>query len=185
MVEQSNGGEQERPAPQAVERRGPPVEVAEETLSADGERTAGALRLALRDMAVAFGGRDDVPWARVEREDLTRAASACANSPNLGMDMLHCLIAVDYEERIELNYVLFSLARGRKAMLKADVPPDDARADSLAGLWEAAVWHEREAHDLFGVEFTGNPDLSPLLLYEGFEGRPGLRSFPLHDYEEW
>ena len=185
MVEQSNGGDQERPAPRPAERRGPPVEVAEETLSPSGERTAGALRLALRDIAESFGGRDDVPWARVDREHLARAASACASSPNLGMDMLHCLIAVDYEERIELNYVLLSLARGHKAMLKTDVPPDDARADSLTSLWEAAGWHEREAHDLFGVEFTGNPDLSPLLLYDGFEGHPGLRSFPLHDYEEW
>ena len=56
---------------------------------------------------------------------------------------------------------------------------------TVTDLWEAASWYERETHDLFGVEFAGNPDLSPLLLYEGFEGHPGLKSFPLHDYEEW
>lgn len=185
MTEQSAAGEPEQAAPSPPARRGPPVETAEETLSPRGERAAGALRLALRDLMIESGGRDDVPWARIDRRDLLRAASACASSPNLAMDMLHCLLAVDYEERIELNYALFSLAQGHKAILKVDLPPDDARADSLVGLWDAAGWHERETHDLFGVRFDGNPDLSPLLLYEGFEGRPGLRSFPLHDYEEW
>lgn len=183
MTEQQPAEEQAPPRPAA--HRGPPVEVAEEVLDARGERTAGALRLALRDMAIEFGGRGDVPWARVAREDLARATEACVHSANLRIDMLHCLFAVDYEERIELNYALFSLANEHKVLLKADVPPDEARIASLTGLWESAGWFERETHDLFGVEFDGNPDLSPLILYEGFEGYPGLRSFPLHDYEEW
>ena len=52
-------------------------------------------------------------------------------------------------------------------------------------LWAAAAWYERETHDLFGVVFQGNDDLEPLLLYEGFEGHPGLKSFPLNDYDEY
>ena len=39
--------------------------------------------------------------------------------------------------------------------------------------------------DLFGVEFEGNPDLSPLLLYDGFKGFPGRKDFPFHEYEEY
>ena len=183
MTEQHPPEEQAAPRPAA--HRGPPVEVAAEVLDARGRQTTGGLRLALHDLAVTWGGRDDVPWVRVERQQLPRAAEACLRSPNLRMEMLHCLVAVDYEERIELNYVLFSITLGHKAILKVDVPPDDARVASLTGLWESAGWFERETHDLFGVEFEGNPDLSPLLLFEGFEGHPGLRSFPLHDYEEW
>ncbi len=183
MTEQQPAEEQAAPRPAA--HRGPPIEVAEEVLDARGEHTAGALRLALRDMTIESGGRDDVPWVRIARENLTRAVESCVRSPNLRMDMLHCLFAVDYEERIELNYALFSLANAHKALLKVDVPPDEARVASLTGVWEAAGWYERETHDLFGVEFDGNPDMSPLILYEGFEGYPGLRSFPLHDYEEW
>lgn len=183
MTEQQPPEEQAAPRPAA--HRGPPVEVAAEVLDAQGERTAGALRLALRDMALESGGRDDIPWVRIARENLTRAVDSCVHSPNLRMDMLHCLFAVDYVERIELNYALFSLGKGHKVLLKVDVPPEEARADSLTSVWEAAAWYERETHDLFGVEFDGNPDLSPLILFEGFEGHPGLRSFPLHDYEEW
>jgi len=183
MTEQTPSEAQEQPARPA--HRGPPIETAEEVLDHRGERTAELLRQALGDRAVETGGRGDIPWARVSREDLRPAAEACIRSQGLAIDMLHCLLAVDYEDRIELDYLLFSIANDRKVLLKVDVPPDDPKADSVTELWEAAGWYEREAHDLFGVEFPGNPDLSPLLLFEGFEGRPGLRSFPLHDYQEW
>ena len=171
---------EQRPA-----RHGPPVEIAEEVLNGRGQQTAALLARALGAMAVETGGRDDMPWARVRREDIVRAARVCIASNGLGVDMLHCLLAVDYEERIELEYILFSIAHNRKALLKVDLPPDDPTIDSVTELWDAAGWYERETHDLFGVVFHGNPDLSPLLLYEEFEGRPGLKSFPLHDYEEW
>ncbi len=176
----------EADAPPAVPaHRGPAIEVAEEVLNARGEETAGLLRHVVATYVVDSGGRGDIPWVRVAAENLLESARRCRDDAALGMDLLHCLLAVDYVERIELDYVLFSLGGDRKAMLKVDLPPGEPRIDTVGGLWEAANWYERETHDLFGVEFTGNPDLSPLLLYEGFEGHPGLKSFPLHDYEEW
>jgi len=99
--------------------------------------------------------------------------------------MLHCLLAVDYREHIQVVYILFSLSLGHKSMLKVNVDESHPQVPSLVGLWEAAGWYEREAHDLFGVEFEGNPNLTPLLLYEGFEGFPGRRSFPFHEYKEY
>ena len=56
---------------------------------------------------------------------------------------------------------------------------------SVISVWRASDWFEREGHDLFGIVFEGHPDLSPLLLYEGFDGYPGRKSFPFHDYQEW
>ena len=58
-------------------------------------------------------------------------------------------------------------------------------ATSIASVYPGADWYEREAHDLFGVVFDGHPDLAPLLLWEGFEGFPGRKSYPLNDYQEW
>jgi NADH-quinone oxidoreductase subunit C len=55
----------------------------------------------------------------------------------------------------------------------------------VTSVWRAADWYEREAHDLFGVHFEGHPDLSPLLLYEGFEGYPGRKEYPFNDYQEF
>ena len=175
----------EVPSETPPERRGPPIEVAEEVLDARGMDTAKRLSRVVAPHVVGSGGRDDIPWVRVAPENLVEAARRCRDDAQLGMDLLHCLLAVDYVERIELDYVLFSLEGNRKAILKVDLPPDGPKIDTVGGLWEAANWYERETHDLFGVEFTGNPDLSPLLLYEGFEGHPGLKSFPLHEYEEW
>lgn len=170
----------ERPA-----RRGPPIEVAEEVLDAKGEATAKALAAVIGSDAIATGGRNDIPWTRVAAERLPAVAKRCRDHASLSMDMLHCLLAVDYVERIELDYVLFSIAGDRKAIIKVDLPPDAPSVPSVTELWVAAAWYEREAHDLFGVDFEGNDDLEPLLLYEGFEGHPGLKSFPLHDYEEF
>ena len=64
-------------------------------------------------------------------------------------------------------------------MVKTSVPPDAPSVPSIVSVWRGAGWYEREAHDLFGVAFEGHPDLSPLLLYEGFEGFPGRKSFPV------
>lgn len=171
--------------PAAPAHRGPPIEVTEEVLDARGEETAELLKRVIATYLLDSGGRGDIPWVRVAPENLVESARRCRDDGQLGMDLLHCLLAVDYVERIELDYVLFSLGGDRKAILKVDLPPGEPTIDTVGGLWEAANWYERETHDLFGVEFTGNPDLSPLLLYEGFEGHPGLKSFPLHDYDEW
>ena len=186
--EQRSSGEEAAAQPaQAAPRphRGPPVETADETLNERGEETAKRLAVATGADAVAVGGRGETPWARVEVGALARVLRRCRDDDALRMDMLHCLLAVDYVERIELDYVLASVAHNRKAIIKVDLPADAPAAPTATPLWQAAAWYEREAHDLFGVVFEGNDDLAPLLLFEGFEGRPGLKSFPLHEYEEY
>ena len=171
---------QARPA-----RREPAVQVAEEMLNERGERTATHLERIAGDAAVESGGRDEMPWVRVEPDRLPALARRCRDDAVLKADMLHCLLAVDYVDHIELDYVLFGIGSGHRLLLKTSVPADNPVAPTLTHLWEAAAWYEREAHDLFGVTFEGNDDLEPLLLFEGFEGHPGLKSFPLHEYDEW
>ena len=82
-------------------------------------------------------------------------------------------------------YVLLSPEHERTLGVKIDLSYEDLTVSSLSGIWRAADWYEREAHDLFGVDFRGHPDLSPLLLYEGFEGFPGRKEFPFHEYDEY
>ena len=105
--------------------------------------------------------------------------------PRLDFDYLRCLCVVDYVERLEVNYHLFSLKLRHKMVVKTNVSPDDPVVPSVISVWACANWFERESHDLFGVVFTGHPNLVPLLLYEGFEGFPGRKSFPFHDYDEY
>ncbi|MDA1036447.1 MAG: NADH-quinone oxidoreductase subunit C [Chloroflexi bacterium] len=189
--QQPNGGDApaekpaaDAPAAEAPAHRGPPIVVAEEVLNELGVATAAALKGALGKLAVESGGRDDIPWARVEAKDLHGAAKACRDG-ELGMDMLHLMLAVDWVERIQMVYVLQSMEDSRKVILKVDLPAESPAVATVTDLWQAAGWYERETHDLFGVVFTGNDDLAPLLLYEEFEGHPGLKSYPLNDYETW
>jgi NADH-quinone oxidoreductase subunit C len=85
----------------------------------------------------------------------------------------------ELEERFEVMCRLSSVEGVAAAHFIATLPKDDPVIDSIAGLFGGAEWHEREAHDMFGIEFTGNPNLSPIYLPEGFIGHPLLKSYPL------
>ena len=85
----------------------------------------------------------------------------------------------ELEERFEVICRLSSMEDASGAQFIATLPRDDATIDSITGLFGGAEWHEREAHDMFGIEFTGNPNLSPIYLPEDFIGHPLLKSYPL------
>jgi NADH-quinone oxidoreductase subunit C len=63
--------------------------------------------------------------------------------------------------------------------VKADVPDDRAVVDSWITVYAGANWHEREAHEMFGIEFEGHPDLRNMYLPTEFEGHPLRKDFPL------
>jgi NADH-quinone oxidoreductase subunit C len=70
-------------------------------------------------------------------------------------------------------------ARGQGLLLKTLVPRDHAELPSATTVYRGAAWHERETFEMFGVEFSGHPDLKPLLLPDGFEGHPLRKEFIL------
>ncbi len=85
----------------------------------------------------------------------------------------------DLVERFEVICRLSSVENADGAQFIATLPKDDPVIDSITDLFGGAEWHEREAHDMFGIDFTGNPNLSPIYLPEGFIGHPLLKSYPL------
>jgi NADH-quinone oxidoreductase subunit C len=66
-----------------------------------------------------------------------------------------------------------------RVFLKADVPDDDPRIGTWVRTYAGAAWHEREAHEMFGITFDGNADLRHIYLPGGFEGHPLRKEFPL------
>ena len=106
------------------------------------------------------------------------------DTPDQAFNYLTDITAVDYrdpERPLEVVYQLRSL--GRRADLRIKVPLDKREAlvvDSVWDLWKGADWLEREVYDLFGVAFTGHPDLRRILMWETYaEGYPLRKDFPL------
>lgn len=104
--------------------------------------------------------------------DCARLHEAASDLRDLGFDRLGMVTAVDRGDVFELVYRLQSRTMATGMFLKCSVKRDEPVTQSLADLWPAAIWQEREVYDLFGIDFTGHPDLRRILLPEGWEGHP-------------
>jgi NADH-quinone oxidoreductase subunit C/D len=124
---------------------------------------------------VAQEGLDQPTWV-VRREVLAELARDLRDHPDTRFDLLLDLCGVDYPdrsgERFEAVYHLCSLPRGERLRLKVPVPEADPVLPSLIPVWKAADWFEREAYEMFGLTFTGHPNLRRLLTHEAFQGFP-------------
>jgi NADH-quinone oxidoreductase subunit C len=119
-----------------------------------------------------FASRDDVP----------AVARALRDRPELRYSLLAELTAVDYhprEPRFELVYLLVSLEHRHRLRLKVRLPGNDARVQTVTGVWPAANWLEREVWDLFGIVFDGHPDPRRLLMPEDWDGFPLRKDYPV------
>jgi len=118
--------------------------------------------------------------AVIKKEAL--AAAAAYLRDELGFDFLMDLTAADYlprDPRFELVCHFYSSKHNYRLRLKCPVYADDAVVASLTPLWPAANWFEREVYDMFGIKFEGHPDLRRILMYDGFEGHPLRKDYPL------
>jgi NADH/F420H2 dehydrogenase subunit C len=95
----------------------------------------------------------------------------------LNFDLLSCISGVDMLDHLETVYHLRSLTRGQLLQLKVRLDSEKPEVDSVVSVWPTANWLERETYDLFGIHFTGHPDLRRMLLDDDFEGHPLLKSF--------
>jgi NADH-quinone oxidoreductase subunit C len=96
-----------------------------------------------------------------------------------GFDFLQNLTAVDWikDERIELVYHLWSYARRQERVVRIDLARAQPEAPSVADVWRAADWYEREQFDLLGVVFTGHPDLRRILMPADWVGHPMRKDY--------
>jgi len=127
---------------------------------------------------------DGMPFVRVQADAVARVARFLREDDELAFDFLMYVAAVDYpaDDKITLVYHYFSYRYEHELIVKADVPRAGGVARSIAHIYAAADWLEREVYDLFGVAFDGHPNLKRLLTPEGFEGHPLLKDFTSEDY---
>ena len=96
------------------------------------------------------------------------------------------ITAVDWPERdkrFDVVWHLLSMHRNQRIRVKAAVE-EDQMVPSVVTVWPAANWYERETFDMFGILFSGHPDLRRLLTDYGFRGHPLRKDFPTTGYTE-
>jgi NADH-quinone oxidoreductase subunit D/NADH-quinone oxidoreductase subunit C/D len=143
------------------------------------------------DLSARFPGflsRDTRPgysgWV-VENANLLEFALALRDE--LGYDYLSSVTAVDYmpEGRMEVVYHVYKTTGGAGVVFKVQVPRvDPMEVTSLVSIYPGAELQEREAWDLFGIKFTGHPDLRRILMWEGFAGHPMRKDWHEPYFEE-
>ena len=124
------------------------------------------------------------PLIVANREAIRGFCDALKKDPNFQFDLLMDLFGVDFlhwEEkaiRFEVVYQLYSSVKHHRLFIKVPVPEKGAAVDSVAGVWPAANWYERETWDMFGISFNGHPDLKRILMYEEFKGHALRKDYP-------
>ena len=165
------------------------VPIATVKLDENSEALSKALQKDLEpSFPISITAEIDMVTVTVPVMNLVQICTFLKTDDSYKFDYLCSVTVVDYEEnedRFEVVYHLVSLINRNKLALKVSVSASQPVVPSVISVWRASDWFEREGHDLFGIVFEGHPDLSPLLLYEGFDGYPGRKSFPFHDYQEW
>ena len=108
----------------------------------------------------------------------------------LGFDMLCDLAGIDYlnypeaTDRYAVVYSLTNTSTGERIFLKTFVNDPDPELPSVVSIWEGANWMEREVFDMFGITFTGHPDLRRILMPDAFVGHPLRKDYPLRGFGE-
>ena len=117
----------------------------------------------------------------VQRKDILGICKFLNSDPDLQFQMLTDLCGVDFfpeQPRFEVVYLLYSMKNQQRLRLKIKVG-DSESVSSVESIWKAANWLEREVYDLFGISFDNHPDLRRILLWEGYEGYPLRKDFPV------
>jgi NADH-quinone oxidoreductase subunit C len=138
--------------------------------------------------------KDAVAGAKYDREELTIWIDAgwirdvCAvlrDEAECPFNYLCDITCVDWypsEPRFEVVYHLLSLREKERVRLKVRVGGDNPAILSAVSVWPAANYFEREIFDLFGIRFTGHPNLERLLMPDDWEGHPLRKDYPVEGY---
>ena len=136
----------------------------------------------VKDLAVV----GDQLVAIVEKDDIAKLLVFLRDDVNCQFKQLMDICGVDYPERtqrFEVVYNLLSLVHNNRVTVKVMVD-DKSAVPSVSKVFSSADWWEREIWDLFGIFFSGHPDLRRILTDYGFDGHPLRKDFPLTGYVE-
>ncbi len=125
--------------------------------------------------------RDD-PSFRATPASLHGFVKTLRDEPKLQFKKLVLITACDNylaEPRFDVTYRLRSLERNQDLRINVAVGGEEPTLATVTDLYKTANWLEREVYDMFGVRFDGHPSLTRILMWEGFEGYPLRKDYPL------
>jgi len=118
----------------------------------------------------------------IKPSDVIEICRYLKTDSDLNFNFLSCVTAVDYlgkrDKRFEVVYVLFSIRKHHRIIIKIRVDEGE-EVPSLTALWDTANFQEREVYDMFGIKFSGHPDMTRILMDDDWVGYPQRKDFPL------
>lgn len=156
--------------------------MADEALHELGEHAARSLKSAVVSYAVAYGELNIV----AEAERIQAVIKFLRDDKKCRFVSIIDVCGVDYptrEKRFDVVYHLLSPSRNLRVRVKV-MTDENTPVPSICDIFPGANWFEREAYDLYGILFTGHPELRRLLTDYGFEGYPLRKDFPLTGFVE-
>ena len=153
-----------------------------EALSNLADHIRGKLGAVVADSVLAYGELT----VTVAPDDIVKAATFLRDDPKCQFVSIIDISGADYPsraQRFDVVYHLLSPKQNLRIRLKVHAD-EDTIVPSVTGVWPGADWYERETYDLYGVLFSGHPDLRRILTDYGFDGHPLRKDFPLTGFVE-
>jgi NADH-quinone oxidoreductase subunit C len=135
------------------------------------------VRARFPDQVVEIVEKRADPYAVVDPNAIVAICGFMRDDAALAMDCLNNQSGVDYKDRIEVVYHLFSYSHRHGAVIKVRLPRDNPALASVEPVWNSANWMEREIFDLLGVTFHGHSDMRRILMPEDWPGWPLRKDF--------
>lgn len=180
----SSPSETETQENEAQESGEPEAEAPEHPLQGFGDQVAEAVggnaEVEFDTVKVRLPAEQWVEAHRTARDDLDLVFFSWLSAIDWSNDVeVGDPLGEEVEERIELMTALSNVTDGKLAILSTDLSHDSPVIPTLVDVYAGANWHEREAHEMYGIQFEGHPNLIHLYLPGAFIGNPLRKSFPL------
>ena len=163
-------------------------------MTSDKKTLREELESQLADQLVSVEERLGETTIVVRAADMQEVLMQLRDAEDLKFAQMSDLLGMDYStyadeewqgKRFAVVYQLLSLVHNRRLRVRIFAEEDDFPVlSSVVGIWPGANWFEREAFDLFGIIFTGHPDMRRILTDYGFVGNPFRKDFPLSGHVE-
>ncbi|MEO8769241.1 MAG: NADH-quinone oxidoreductase subunit C [Ferruginibacter sp.] len=116
----------------------------------------------------------------IDSKDWLSFANHLRNEDSLYFDYLFCVTCIDWKTHLTMTYHLSSTQYRHNIVIKSNLDRNIPGIETVSHIWRTAEFNEREAYEMFGVNFLNHPDLRLLILPDGWEGRNPMRK----DFED-